>query len=117
MSYAFFAASLRRSAQRRFMASAMRLRPSGLSLRFFLAFLAATGAATLAFRCEEEMLRDIPDHELEAYNARTIIPLKRKLDSDYMGQATLTSDIALLCQTATCCISGRANTLMVDLSR
>lgn len=76
-----------------------------------------TGAATLAFRCEEEMLQDIPDHELEAYNARTIIPLKGKLDSDYMGQATLTSDIALLCQTATCCISGRANTLMVDLSR
>lgn len=76
-----------------------------------------TGAATLAFRCEEEMLQDIPDHELEAYNARTIIPLKRKLDSDYMGQATLASDIALLCQTASCCISGRANTLMVDLSR
>ena len=76
-----------------------------------------TGAATLAFRCEEEMLQDIPDHELEVYNAHTIIPLKGKLDSDYMGQATLTSDIALLCQTATCCISGRANTLMIDLSR
>jgi lipopolysaccharide/colanic/teichoic acid biosynthesis glycosyltransferase len=76
-----------------------------------------TGAATLAFRCEEELLRDIPDSELEAYNSSTIIPLKGKLDSDYMGQATLASDIALLYETASCCISGRPNTLMIDLSR
>ncbi len=75
-----------------------------------------TGAATLAFRCEEEMLKDIPDHELEAYNSRTIIPLKGKLDWDYMGQATLASDIALLYETAACCISGRPNTFMIDLS-
>ena len=75
-----------------------------------------TGAATLAFRCEEEMLKDIPDHELEAYNSRTIIPLKGKLDWDYMGQATLGSDIALLYETAACCISGRPNTFMIDLS-
>lgn len=76
-----------------------------------------TGAATLAFRCEEEMLQDIPDQELEAYNASTIIPLKGKLDADYMGQATFASDFVLLCQTATCCISGRPNTMMIDLSR
>ena len=75
-----------------------------------------TGAATLAFRCEEEMLKDIPDHELESYNSRTIIPLKRKLDWDYMGQATLASDIALLYETAACCISGRPNSFMIDLS-
>ncbi|HEV2276059.1 MAG TPA: sugar transferase [Acidobacteriaceae bacterium] len=75
-----------------------------------------TGAATLAFRCEEEMLQDIPDHELEAYNSRTIIPLKGKLDWDYMGQATLASDIALLCETAACCLSSRPNSFMIDLS-
>lgn len=76
-----------------------------------------TGAATLAFRCEEEMLQDIPDHELESYNISTIIPLKGKLDSDYMGQATLVSDLALLCETASCCISGRPNTMMIDFFR
>lgn len=75
-----------------------------------------TGAATLAFRCEEEMLQDIPDEELEAYNARTIIPLKEKLDWDYMGQASLRSDLSLLYETAACCISGRPNTFMIDLS-
>jgi lipopolysaccharide/colanic/teichoic acid biosynthesis glycosyltransferase len=76
-----------------------------------------TGAATLAFRCEEELLQDIPDHELEAYNVSTIIPLKGKLDSDYMGQATLASDFALLCETASCCISGRPSPMMIDLFR
>src|SRR5665213_2081582 len=40
----YFAASLRRSAQRRLMASAMRLRPSGLSLRFAFAGLATLAA-------------------------------------------------------------------------
>jgi lipopolysaccharide/colanic/teichoic acid biosynthesis glycosyltransferase len=64
-----------------------------------------TGAATLVFRCEEEMLRDIPDHELETYNCRTIIPLKAKLDWDYMNRATMASDFTLLYKTAACCIS------------
>lgn len=64
-----------------------------------------TGAASLVFRCEEEMLQDIPDHELEAYNSRAIIPLKSKLDWDYLNQATMLSDVGLLCKTAACCIA------------
>jgi lipopolysaccharide/colanic/teichoic acid biosynthesis glycosyltransferase len=75
-----------------------------------------TGAATLAFRCEEEMLQDIPDHELESYYCRAIKPLKAKLDWDYMQQATLASDMALLYETAACCISRRPNQWTVDLS-
>jgi lipopolysaccharide/colanic/teichoic acid biosynthesis glycosyltransferase len=74
-----------------------------------------TGAATLAFRCEEEMLQNIPDHELETYNSRTIIPLKEKLDFEYMGQATLASDLALLWETAACCLLGRPGPLLTDL--
>jgi lipopolysaccharide/colanic/teichoic acid biosynthesis glycosyltransferase len=74
-----------------------------------------TGAATLAFRCEEEMLQDIPDHELEAYNTSTIIPLKGKLDWEYMEQATLASDLALLWETAACCLSSRPGPLLTDL--
>jgi lipopolysaccharide/colanic/teichoic acid biosynthesis glycosyltransferase len=76
-----------------------------------------TGAATLAFRCEEEMLQDIPDDELEAYYCRTIKPLKAKIDWDYMGDATLTSDFSLLYETAVCCFSSRANSWAVDFSK
>jgi lipopolysaccharide/colanic/teichoic acid biosynthesis glycosyltransferase len=68
-----------------------------------------TGAATLAFRCEEEMLQDIPDDELEAYYCRTIKPLKAKIDWDYMREATLISDFSLLYETAFSCVSSRAN--------
>ena len=72
-----------------------------------------TGAATLAFRCEEEMLQDIPDEELEEYYCRTIKPLKAKLDWDYMRDATLASDFSLLYETAFCCVSSRP----LDLSK
>jgi lipopolysaccharide/colanic/teichoic acid biosynthesis glycosyltransferase len=76
-----------------------------------------TGAATLAFRCEEEMLQDIPDEDLEAYYCRTIKPLKAKIDWDYMREATLASDFALLYETAACCVSSRANSWAVDFSK
>jgi lipopolysaccharide/colanic/teichoic acid biosynthesis glycosyltransferase len=75
-----------------------------------------TGAATLAFRHEEEMLQGIPDKELEAYYCRMIKPLKAKIDWDYMREATLASDLSLLCETAFCCISRRFNSRAVDLS-
>jgi lipopolysaccharide/colanic/teichoic acid biosynthesis glycosyltransferase len=76
-----------------------------------------TGAATLAFRCEEEMLQDIPDQELEAYYCRTIKPLKAKIDWDYMSEATLLSDFSLLYETAFSCVSSRANSWAVDFSK
>jgi lipopolysaccharide/colanic/teichoic acid biosynthesis glycosyltransferase len=76
-----------------------------------------TGAATLAFRCEEEMLQDIPDDELEAYYCRMIKPLKAKIDWDYMREATLVTDFSLLYETAVCCISSRVNSWAVDFSK
>jgi lipopolysaccharide/colanic/teichoic acid biosynthesis glycosyltransferase len=76
-----------------------------------------TGAATLAFRCEEEMLQDIPDEDLEAYYCRMIKPLKAKIDWDYMREATLLSDFSLLYETAYSCISSRSNTWAVDFSK
>ncbi len=66
-----------------------------------------TGAATLAFRNEEEILQDISDNDLEWYYCRFIRPLKIKLDWDYMSQATLASDVALLRETVACCLSRR----------
>jgi lipopolysaccharide/colanic/teichoic acid biosynthesis glycosyltransferase len=76
-----------------------------------------TGAATLAFRCEEEMLQDIPDDELEAYYCRTIKPLKAKIDWDYMREASLASDVSLLYETVLCCVSSRTNSWAVDFSK
>jgi lipopolysaccharide/colanic/teichoic acid biosynthesis glycosyltransferase len=76
-----------------------------------------TGAATLAFRCEEEMLQDIPDEELEAYYCRMIKPLKAKIDWDYMREATLASDFSLLYETVFCCVSSRTNSRAVDFSK
>jgi lipopolysaccharide/colanic/teichoic acid biosynthesis glycosyltransferase len=76
-----------------------------------------TGAATLAFRCEEEMLQDIPEEELEAYNRRMINPLKAKIDWDYMSESTLISDFELLYRTAVCCVSSRSNSWVIDFSK
>lgn len=70
-----------------------------------------TGAATLAFRREEDLLQDIPDEELEEYYCRTIKPLKAKIDWDYMRRATLASDLALLYKTAASCLSSNSEIL------
>lgn len=67
-----------------------------------------TGAATLAFRCEEELLRRVPEHELDLFYARTIKPLKAKLDWEYMQRATWWTDLGLLWCTATACLSSRS---------
>ena len=75
-----------------------------------------TGAATLAFRREEEMLQDVSDDDLEVYYCRMIKPLKSKIDWEYMCEATLASDLALLYKTARCCVSTRANSWAVDFS-
>jgi lipopolysaccharide/colanic/teichoic acid biosynthesis glycosyltransferase len=75
-----------------------------------------TGAATLAFRCEEEMLQDIPDEELEAYYCTMIKPLKAKIDWDYMSEASFMSDLALMWETVFSCFSSRGNTWAVDFS-
>jgi lipopolysaccharide/colanic/teichoic acid biosynthesis glycosyltransferase len=75
-----------------------------------------TGAATLHFRCEEELLQHVPDDDLEAYYCRMIKPLKAKIDWEYMRQATLASDFALLYKTVRCCVSKRAKSWAVDFS-
>jgi lipopolysaccharide/colanic/teichoic acid biosynthesis glycosyltransferase len=66
-----------------------------------------TGAATLIFRCEEEMLREIPEEELEVFCVKRLAPCKAKLDSEYMQAATFLSDVKLLFRTARACASGR----------
>jgi len=60
-----------------------------------------TGAATLAFAREESLLRQIPPQSLQSFYRENILPLKQRLDSDYMARATVRSDLRLLFLTAT----------------
>ena len=55
-----------------------------------------TGAATIAFALEELVLDRVPKHHLEAYYHNVVLPAKRKLDTDYMAQATFFSDFKLI---------------------
>jgi lipopolysaccharide/colanic/teichoic acid biosynthesis glycosyltransferase len=58
-----------------------------------------TGAATLAFRHEARILCNVPSEYLDTFYRDHIIPLKMKLDADYMQTATLISDVRILCAT------------------
>jgi lipopolysaccharide/colanic/teichoic acid biosynthesis glycosyltransferase len=64
-----------------------------------------TGAATLAFRREEEVLRHIHPELLDAYYDRHIRPKKARLDVDYMAHATLLSDMRIVAETFMACIT------------
>jgi lipopolysaccharide/colanic/teichoic acid biosynthesis glycosyltransferase len=69
-----------------------------------------TGAATLAFRHEEEMLRDIPREHLDCYYDLYVKPCKAKIDWEYMQYASLWTDLEILWRTAKACVSkDRAN--------
>jgi lipopolysaccharide/colanic/teichoic acid biosynthesis glycosyltransferase len=63
-----------------------------------------TGAATLAFRREEEVLRHIHPALLDAFYDRHIRPMKAILDVDYMAHATLLSDLRIVAETFRACI-------------
>ena len=59
-----------------------------------------TGAATIAFAREETILAHLPGHDLGDFYRDVILPLKHKLDTDYMAKATFISDFNLLLNTA-----------------
>lgn len=74
-----------------------------------------TGAATLAFRLEEEMLSQVPRQHLDAYYEKFVKPSKAKIDWEYMRSATFRSDIGILWHTAKSCISGGETIYRVEL--
>jgi lipopolysaccharide/colanic/teichoic acid biosynthesis glycosyltransferase len=43
--------------------------------------------------------------------------LKAKIDWDYMREATLASDLSLLYETFSCCVSSRPNSWAIDFSK
>lgn len=64
-----------------------------------------TGAATLAFRCEEELLSSVPPSQIEIFYHHAIKPLKERLDSSYMYRASFWSDIRLIGATLVACLA------------
>jgi lipopolysaccharide/colanic/teichoic acid biosynthesis glycosyltransferase len=55
-----------------------------------------TGMATSVFACEETVLARLPKNRLDACYHAVVLPTKRKLDAEYMAQATFLSDFRLL---------------------
>lgn len=74
-----------------------------------------TGAATLTFRFEEEMLSQIPRQHLDAYYERFVKPSKARIDWEYMRSATPKSDISILWKTAKACFSDVENGCGLEL--
>jgi lipopolysaccharide/colanic/teichoic acid biosynthesis glycosyltransferase len=58
-----------------------------------------TGAATLAFRKEQHVLREIPIDQVRTFYSQYIAPTKVRIDAAYMESATFASDFSVLCKT------------------
>jgi len=58
-----------------------------------------TGAASLAFRCEEEILEGLKAHEVEIFYHQRIKPLKARIDRRYMSRATFRTDLEIITAT------------------
>jgi lipopolysaccharide/colanic/teichoic acid biosynthesis glycosyltransferase len=58
-----------------------------------------TGAATIAFAPEEEVLDRVPMHCLESWYHEVVLPAKCRIDAEYMARATFLSDLKLIFDT------------------
>jgi lipopolysaccharide/colanic/teichoic acid biosynthesis glycosyltransferase len=66
-----------------------------------------TGAASLAFRSEEELLHHVTDCDLDEFQVEVMMPLKKYIDQTYMTHATFASDLRVLWAT----VSGQGERL------
>jgi lipopolysaccharide/colanic/teichoic acid biosynthesis glycosyltransferase len=60
-----------------------------------------TGAATLAFRNEEELLRPLSSGQVEELYLKYLMPLKMQIDEDYLRTATWKTDVRVIVDTVT----------------
>jgi lipopolysaccharide/colanic/teichoic acid biosynthesis glycosyltransferase len=58
-----------------------------------------TGAASLVFRNEEELLASVPESELAFFYVHRLLPRKARLDREYAAQSTFWSDCSILMKT------------------
>lgn len=58
-----------------------------------------TGAATLLFTREEELLVNVPSDLVESYTVDVLNPVKARLDMRYAQHGSFASDMQLLCAT------------------
>ncbi len=64
-----------------------------------------TGASTLAFRNEEEILSCVPAEEMELFYNQRIKPLKARIDARYMKRATFWTDLKMIAATVRSCLA------------
>ncbi len=64
-----------------------------------------TGAATLAFRYEEKLLRHVQPDNLDQFYHQRIKPLKAQIDARYMCRATFWSDMRVITGTFLACVA------------
>ena len=64
-----------------------------------------TGASTLLFRNEEEILSRVSPEEMEAFYDKRIKPLKARIDARYMRNAAFSSDLKILAGTVFSCFA------------
>jgi len=67
-----------------------------------------TGAATLQFRNEEELLAWVPQAELLSFYTSTLLPQKIEIDLEYARQATFGTDLMILFRTVSSNFTGRS---------
>ncbi len=58
-----------------------------------------TGAATITFAREEQILAQLPNQHLDAFYHSIILPAKLRIDREYMTRATFLSDVRLIVHT------------------
>ena len=76
-----------------------------------------TGAASLAFRHEEEILSRVQPSQLNDFYNQRIRPLKARMDVRYMCRATLWSDLRLIGTTFLVCLAPTSSVFRHDSMR
>ena len=76
-----------------------------------------TGAATIAFAREEQVLAGLSRHELDDYYRLIVLPAKLRLDTEYLARATFLSDLKLIVDTPFRLLDTATSQIMHEVER